>query len=370
MAKRRVTVRRATKKVDSRKKFPNPFNIFRGVNSAIKEISWSEKNLLIALFVLMLFVSLISDNGIRSVTGSFIEITGEQTVADAGITQAINDVLGIIFGFVAPILGLLGSKDLITIKLFLAVILYLILVYSPLDIGRVMRGKGKIIAGLIALFVAAILPEQIIQTYLLNLIPGFASLILALGLILFFLWALHKYEAESSPGHLLKALLYFLTFIYINGERANIISAFYLTSTPEVLNKVAEFALLAALIYSLFKIIIELYDAAGKRKRRIPEGAIEETMGKAGRAAGKAYGSFKAEKEEKKEKKKILEDTAGAEELAEKIVRRSDPSEIKNAYKDYWNKVRKDFSSVNLEAANEIFRRALKNRGISGKRII
>ncbi len=363
MAKKRVVVRRATKKVDSRKKFPNPFNIFRGVNSAIKEISWSEKNLLIALFVLMLFVSLISDNGVLSVTGSFTEVTGKQ-IADAGIVQAINDVFGIFLGIVSPILGLLGSRDLITIKLFLAVILYMILVYSPIDIGRVMRGKGKIIAGIIALFVAAILPEQIIQTYILYLIPGFASLILALGLVLFFLWGLHTYDAESSPGHLLKALLYFLVFIYINGERAYIASLDYLTGAPGVLNNVAKYALLAFLIYSIFRIFIELYDAFGKRQRRVREGAIEEGLSKAGRAAGRAVGSFQGSREQ--EKKRRLEDMTGAEELAEKIVKKIDPNKPidKDAYGKYRAQVKSKFPSVPEKTSREIFFRALRNKGI------
>jgi len=325
MARKRVTKKNSQRKRNSTsRKVPNPFKRFSNVTSTVKSIPWNEKTLLVALLLLMGIVAVSSEGGINNITGSFTEITGEATIIpDTGIGKAINDVFGVFYGFISPIYNLLGAGDIVTVKLLLSIILYMILVYSPLDLGSKMKGKGKVIAGLGAAFAAAVLPQGIIDTYILSFIPAALSLFIALGIVFVFLWILHKYKAKSSPGHLFKALSYFLIFIYTNTERADIVkldiflgssTTGFFTSIP----KIADFALLAALVYAFVRMLIEVFDAVANRDRRNIdiEGGLERTGRGLGTLTGAVAGAHNQRRGEKN--KDLREEIAKAEEFANK----------------------------------------------------
>src|SRR3989344_7171174 len=226
MVKKRVSRRNSSRspvrrnnlrKVDSvsnslRKNSSSFLNTF----SSLTQMPITEKGLLVALLVFIGIVAFSTNSStINQITGSFTQVTGEQALTGADLGVRISGIFSLITdGLLAPVFGLLSpTPNILFIKLLLVIILYFILSFAGL--GSMFGGKGKFIAGVISFLGVALLPESIVNLYIINLIPGFLAFLLSLIAVIFFIVVLHKIKVESRPGHALKALLYFLLFILI-----------------------------------------------------------------------------------------------------------------------------------------------------------
>jgi len=303
MAKRKVTRKNSQRRKNLTSKVPNPFRRFSNVTSTVKNIPWNEKTLLVAFLLLMGIVAF-STNGERlnEITGSFVQVTGEQTALDATkVSARITSVFTLITeGLATPIFGLLsrggdGSLDdsgVLFVKILLIIILYFILAHAGL--GSMFGGKGKFIAGVISFLGIALLPSSIIQLYIVNLIPNFLEFLFGLITILFLLIMVHRVKVESRAGHVLKAIFYLLLWVLIPALEALIFGTAAAGGTQAVegllgfgiFREVATWTVTAAWIYTTIMIFVEIV-RAGRRD----SDSRAESPKEAGKALGETLGA-------------------------------------------------------------------------------
>lgn len=250
MAKKRVLKKVSSKgnKINAKRNIPNPFNRFNNLGASIKEIPLTEKTLLIALLVFMGIVafSTNSDN-LNVITGAAI---GPQD-----LNEKITLVISLLTeGFGKPFFDLLApTPNILFIKLLLVIVFYVLLSYAAGMKNR-FGGKGSIIAGILAFLGAALLPDAIINLYVVQFIPGFISVAGAVLILIGGLYWLFTREVDSRSGHGLKALGYFLAFIIISEIEDMISNAL----PQQAFKNIADWIVLIAFIFALIMFIVEL----------------------------------------------------------------------------------------------------------------
>jgi|SRR3989344_1065966 len=250
MAKKKLLKKFFSKrnKINAKQNIPNPFNRFNNLGDSIKEIPLTEKTLLIALLVFIGIVafSTNSDN-LNVITGAAI---GPQD-----LNEKITLVISLLTeGFGKPFFDLLApTPNILFIKLLLVVVFYVLLSYAAGMRNR-FGGKGNIIAGILAFLGAALLPDAIINLYIVQFIPGFISVAGAVLILIGGLYWLFTREVDSRFGHGLKALGYFLAFIIIS-EIEDMIS----NALPSgAFRNIVDWIVLIAFIFALIMFIVEL----------------------------------------------------------------------------------------------------------------
>jgi len=378
MAKKRVARRRilkVNKTIFGKKNIPNPFNRLSGAGSLIKNIPLTEKTLLIALLVFIGIVafSTNSDN-LTSITGAFVDVTGEQTINTGTISQSISNVFSIITeGIAEPIFNLWGTDNILIVKIFLLFVIYILLVYGA-GLKDKFEGKGKIIAGILSFMVSALIPSKIIETYVGELIPGVITFFFSLIFIILVLYWLYKLKVESRFGHAIKSIIYLFFVLTINFKLGNLLTK--IVDVPTIFNETVSFAIAIAIIYALIMGIVEFFRIFSGAPGAVAKGVGRIDNEEIGRIAGKVVSYPGRAKENIKkgwrEGMGIAPQMAKVEELAEKmarelkamIIKGADRNTIEAQYVRYINNAKKEAPDVKDKDIKNIWTRACRNHGI------
>lgn len=241
-----------------------------GIGTAIKNIPLSEKTLLIVLLTFMVVVAFTTNSeNLNAITGEAISATD--------INQKISLVLSIFTdGIAKSFFDILSpTPNLFFIKLILVIVFYLLLSYGA-GLRNRFEGKGNIIAGILAFFGAALIPQGFIDIYLLQFVPGFISVAVGTLILFLILYWLFTREVETRAGHGLKAVGYFLAFIVILELEDSIAHA----TLAGAFTNIVSWITLIAFIFAIVMLIIELvralsgvaggaWRAAGRRDERL-----------------------------------------------------------------------------------------------------
>ncbi len=273
MAKKRLSKSSRMKKAatsDSKKSgILDSFKKILGIGSAVRNIPLTEKTLLIALLVLMGLVAFTTNSeNLNAITGAVI---GAQD-----LNEKISLVISLITdGFAKPVFDLLSpTPNVFFIKLILVILFYFLLSYGA-GLRNRLEGKGNVIAGIIALLGAALLPQSFIDNYIVNFIPGLISAAVGVLILFLLLYWLFTREAESRAEHGLKALGFFIAFIVISEIGGMIANA----TVQGAFFNIMDWITIIAFVFAIIMFIVELvralsgfgqgaWRAAGRRDER------------------------------------------------------------------------------------------------------
>lgn len=269
---------------------PNPFNRFSSITTKLKGLP-VEKLVIVVLIILVGLMALDSKGyNLTNITGKGIRsITGNQVGSAAGIADAINNIFSIITeGIAKPVFEQFGTHNVVFLKLIILVFLYLALA-KGLNLEDKLHGTGKIIAGLTAFIASALVPPEVLNVYVLQLIPGIVSLALSVIIFIVILYWMHKVEAESGIGHFVKSLVYFIIALMLIKSSENFITIrgnITSMTNSTIFGDIGPLVLNFILIYCIVMFFIELFKIRhyiGRRRRRPrPRGRGGEGEGEAG----------------------------------------------------------------------------------------
>lgn len=249
------------------------------IYSFFKSIEWDEKVLLILLLVFMGIVAIGNSSNMTAITGAAID--------PGRMSDTIKSILGLITeGIAKPLFDFLSgnNEQVLFIKLAIAIIVYLFLAFGA-NLREKFAGKGNVIAVLISLIVIGFMPSNIIDTYIASVVPGYIVLVASFIIPFLMLYGMHRWRAESSAGHVMKAIIYFFIFLLV-GQPVTGITIRGAGITEDIFG----FAEVIMSVYALFMVVWEIIHAFGRYER--PE-AIERI-----RERGREWGRRREERGE------------------------------------------------------------------------